>query len=162
MLFLYRTGIVTSFIMPSLYFGKESVNKYNFLFVSHNHYNSFLTHCLNISNKSFFFFSVKIKIRGLGFRTRELGPNSIYFFFNYTNFFYMLAPTNILLKLYKKRLLVTSPDWSVLKLVLAEILLLKELGPYRLRGSRSPKILYYWKKKNKLNKLHEKFINNGL
>jgi hypothetical protein len=110
MLFLYKTGMIVSFLLPSLYFGRVFENKYDFLFANHNYYKSFLTHCLNTFNKLFLFFSVKIKIRGLGFRMRELGPNSIYFFFNHTNFFHSLAPNKILLKVYKKRLLVLSSD----------------------------------------------------
>ena len=72
-----------------------------------------------------------------------------YFFFNYTNMYYFYIPENVLIKWYKKRLILISNNFTVLKILFAHILLLKKLGPYRLRGIRYPRQILLLKKKLK-------------
>ena len=76
---------------------------------------------------------MRIKIKGLGYRIRKVTQELYYFFFNYTNMFYFNIPNNILIKWYKKRIILLSNDFYLLKILFAHILLLKKLGPYRLR-----------------------------
>lgn len=54
------------------------------------------------------FFFIKIKIRGLGYRIREIMDGYYYFFFNYTNYYYLYSPDNLFISMYKKRLLMIS------------------------------------------------------
>jgi hypothetical protein len=63
--------------------------------------------------------------------------------------FYFNIPNNILVKWYKKRIIFLSNNFIDLKLIFSHILLLKKLGPYRLRGLRYPKQIILLKKKIK-------------
>jgi hypothetical protein len=92
---------------------------------------------------------IKLKLRGLGYRVRELYENCYYFFFNYTNFFYIFMPAKSLIKSYRKRILLVSSSWFLLKLITAHILLLKKLGIYNLRGIRFVKHIILLKKSGK-------------
>jgi hypothetical protein len=67
---------------------------------------------------------------------RTITINFHYIFFNYTNFFYVYVPFNILMKTYKKRLIVISYCWASLRLFVCHLLLLQEIGPYKLYGLR--------------------------
>jgi len=97
----------------------------------------------------YFIYFVKIKIRGLGYRLRSICDTCHYFFFNYTNYFFFFSPSSIVIKTYKKRMLLLSFNWMILKDVLSHILLLRELGPYALHGLRFAKQIVFLKKRTK-------------
>ena len=143
-----KLGLV-SILLPSYYFNKISVNKVYFLLPNIKRFKSFIRHIFTFYNTLFNFYYVKVKIRGLGYRLREIIDGFYYFFFNYTNFYYIHVPNNIFISMYKKKLLIISLNWQELKLVLSEILLLKSLGPYRLRGLRIPRQILLLKKSGK-------------
>lgn len=54
----------------------------------------------------------RLKIKGLGFRWRTITSQFHYIFFNYTNFFYFFVPLTLLVKLYKKRMILVSYYWA--------------------------------------------------
>lgn len=151
MLFLKNEDNIIYIHMPSLYFYKVCAYSYlSFIFLKRHYFVSFLKHLLNFYKGFVSFFFIKIKMRGLGYRIRCISKNIFSFFFNYTNFFYFFVPRNLLVKSYKKRMILVSNDWCLLKLVLSHILLLKRLGPYNLRGLRLVKQIVFLKKSGKV------------
>ncbi len=143
-----RLGLV-SILLPSFYFSKATPDKIYFTLSNIRWFKSFVNHIFTFYNSLFNFYYVKIKIRGLGYRLREIIDGFYYFFFNFTNYYYLQTPDNLFISMYKKRLLIVSLNWQVMKLVLSEILLLKTLGPYRLRGIRIPRQIILLKKSGK-------------
>lgn len=95
------------------------------------------------------FFFIKLRIRGLGYRWRTISNNFHYFFFNYTNFYYFYNPYNIIVKIYKKRMILISYFWDSLRLIMSHILLLQKIGPYTLHGIRWAKQIIFLKKSGK-------------
>jgi hypothetical protein len=63
--------------------------------------------------------------------------------------YYIHVPKNIIIKWYKKRIIFISNNFILLKLLFSHILLLKLLGPYRLRGIRYPRQIILLKKGGK-------------
>jgi hypothetical protein len=60
--------------------------------------------------------------------------------------YYFNLPSNILLKWYKKRIVLVSNNFFILKLLFSNMLMLKNIGPYRLRGLRYPRQIIFIKK----------------
>lgn len=138
---------VIAFKLPSFYFFfKDNINKFSLIFLKKFYYISFIKHFFVNYNRLFKIYCIRLKIKGLGYRIRKITNNLYYFFFNYTNMFYMYIPSNILIKWYKKRIILLSNDFFILKLLFSHILLLKKLGPYRLRGLRYPRQIVLLKK----------------
>lgn len=135
--------------LPSFYFYKISKNIIYFLFINKFLYLSFIKHFLSLYKRISFIYSVKLRLKGLGYRIRKITKYLYYFFFNYTNMFYFYIPKNILLKWYKKRILLISNNFSILKLIFSNILMLKKIGPYRLRGLRYSRQIIFIKKRIK-------------
>lgn len=149
-LFFVRNSLGLLFLyLPSFYFVKQSSHRIIFLFEKAKFFKSFIKHLFILYDRLFNFYYIKIKMRGLGYRIREITQNFYYFFFNYTNYYYFHSPSNFFISVYKKRLLMVSLNWQSLKLVLSQILLLKTLGPYRLRGLRIPRQFVLLKKSGK-------------
>lgn len=141
--------------LPKYYFYKYNVYKNNiyFLFLNKFDYINFIKlFFVNYNNiLSYKIYRVKLLIKGLGYRIRKITNNLYYFFFNYTNMFYLNIPNDILIKWYKKRIIILSNNLQSLKLLFINILLLKKLGPYRLIGFKYPKqIILLRRKKKKL------------
>jgi hypothetical protein len=74
-----------------------------------------------------------------------LTKNLYSFHFHFINFFYLFLPLNIVTYWYKKRLLLISNNFFILKIVFKCILILKKLGPYRLLGIRYPRQIIIFK-----------------
>lgn len=148
---LYLKGFYGMFILklPSYYFFKNNNDIISLLFLKKYYYMSFLKHFFYLYNRLFIIYCIRLKIKGLGYRIRKVADNLYYFFFNYTNMYYMQVPKNILVKWYKKRIIFLSNDFFLLKLLFSNILLLKKLGPYRLRGLRYPRQIILLKKSGK-------------
>lgn len=140
---------VIFFKLPSYYFYLYKFNLMSFIFLNRFFFISFIKHFLFYYNKLSLIYFIKIKIKGLGYRIRKISNDLYYFFFNYTNMFYFYIPKNILIKWYKKRIILLSNDFCLLKTLFSHILLLKKLGPYRLRGLKYPRQIILLKIKNK-------------
>jgi hypothetical protein len=63
--------------------------------------------------------------------------------------YYIYIPKNLLIKWYKKRLILISNDLILIKIIFAEILLLKKLGSYKIIGIRYPRQIILIKKGGK-------------
>lgn len=142
---------ILSYKLPSFYFYKKSINIVSFLFINKFLYFSFIKHFLNFYKKLSFIYSIRLRLKGLGYRIRKVTRYLYYFFFNYTNMFYFYLPKNILIKWYKKRILLISNNFFILKLLFSNMLILKKIGPYRLRGLRYPRQIIFIKKRTKKN-----------
>jgi len=89
---------ILSYKLPSFYFYKKSINIVSFLFINKFLYFSFIKHFLNFYKKLSFIYSIRLRLKGLGYRIRKVTRYLYYFFFNYTNMFYFYLPKNILIK----------------------------------------------------------------
>jgi len=110
-LFLKNSFGTLYIYLPSTYFIKKDINSSNkitLLFKEAKKYESFINHLFVLYDRLFHFYYVKIKIRGLGYRMREIGENFYYFFFNYTNYYYLYCPYNVIISIFKKKLLALS------------------------------------------------------
>lgn len=136
--------------LPSFYFcanlNKESII---LVFLTRFFFKSFIKHLYALSNRLSIVYFIKLRIRGLGFRIRSISDIIYYFFFNYTNYYYLYSPKTLLIRVYKKRMLFISFDWFLLKLVLGHILLLRKIGPYNLLGLRLRRQIVFLKKSGK-------------
>lgn len=112
-------------------------------------YYNFINKISILYKKLLFLYSIRLKLRGLGFKIRKVTKNLYYFFFNYINIYYFYIPKNLIIKWYKKRILLISNDFMLLKLVFSQILLLKKIGVYRLIGIRFPRQIILIKKGGK-------------
>ncbi len=126
-----------------------SKSQLSFLFLNNFFFNSFKKQVILLSMRLKLFFFFKLRIRGLGFRVRNISNVIYYFFFNYTNFFYLYPPQLLLIRIYKKRILLLSFNWFLLKLVLSHILLLRKMGPYNFLGLRYKRQIILLKKSGK-------------
>jgi hypothetical protein len=105
---LKNTIFILFFKMPSFYFKKLSINTISFIFITKFYYNSFISHLMTLYNSLIVSYFIKIKIKGLGYRIRYISNSIFYFFFNYTNYFYLFRPYNLIIKIYKKRMMLFS------------------------------------------------------
>lgn len=149
-LFFSKTFIgIFSFFLPSYYFFIEKEKNISFIFSNKFFFRSFISHFFsNYSNLNNLFI-VRLKIRGLGYQIYKISQNLFSFHFHYINFFYLILPTNIITYWYKKRIILITNNFCLLKTVFKCILLLKKLGPYRLLGIRYPRQIIVLKKGGK-------------
>jgi ribosomal protein L6P/L9E len=123
-------------LLPSYYFyTSNNGNNFSLLFLNNYFYTSVLANISVFTKKLNFFYFLKLRLRGLGFRIRMVSSKLCYFRFAYINKFYFHIPKEILVKAYKKRIFLFSYDWSKLRLVFTHLLLLKKAGPYRMLGN---------------------------
>lgn len=150
--FFYIKGIYGLLVlrMPSFYFVYSKSNFLSFLFLNKFFFRSIFKHFSYLYKNVFFFNYVKLKIKGLGYRIRKISKSLFCFFFGNTSLFYFYAPTNVIVKARKRKLLLMSNNLSILKMVLAHLLLLKKLSVYRTRGLVYPRQIFILKvgKKN--------------
>jgi len=137
----YIRGILGLLVvkLPSFFFFLYKKNYLSFVFLNRFFFMSVFKHFSYLYKRLFFFNYVKLKIRGLGYRIRKISNYLFCFFFGHTNLFYFHAPKNVILKARKRKLLLLSNNLSVLKTVLAHLLLLKKISVYRIRGLVYPR-----------------------
>lgn len=145
---LYTLGIFL-LRLPTYYFYIQNSSKISIVFLKNFFFKSFFKHLISFCNRLVILYFLKIKIKGLGFRLRSISDVLYYFFFNYTNFFYFYPPKLLLIRVYKKRMLLLSFNWFLLKLVLSHILLLRRIGPYNFLGLRFKRQIVFLKKSGK-------------
>jgi len=142
---IYLKGLFGFLIlkMPSSFFSYEINNFISFIFLSKFYFSSFYRHFIYMYTDLFKLNFVRLRLKGLGYRIKKI-TNSLYrFFFNFTNFFYFHIPSNILIKSKRKRIILLSNDLSILKMVLAHLLLLKKFTIYRMRGLLYPRQIIF-------------------
>ncbi len=135
--------------LSNLYFYKLINNKLIFIFLNIKCFLNFVKHFNSLYKNVIYIYSIRLKMKGLGYRIRKISKNLYYFFFNYTNMYYFHIPFNILLKWYKKKVIFLGSNFFILKLLFSNILMLKKIGPYRLRGLRYPRQIIFIKKGGK-------------
>lgn len=123
--------------LPDFYFFRYQANGFSFLFYSHGFF-SFFFQGLRWKFSLFFYF-LKLKVRGLGYRIRRLAPGLLRFFIGTTNFLFLHVPATLLALPRRRRLFLLSFERSTLNLVFSHLLLLKQVIPYKLRGLFFPK-----------------------
>ena len=135
--------------LPKYFLFKNNKNKQELILINKQFYNNIIMNFFLLYNRLIYIYIVRLKLKGLGFRIRKISNNLYYFFFNYTNMYYFNIPNNILIKWYKKRLILLSNDFILLKNIFTHILLLKKIGTYRLIGIRYPRQILLLKKGGK-------------
>ena len=90
-------------------------------------------------------FFVRLKVRGLGYRIRTVSKNLIRFFLGTTNYLFFHVPKDVLARAKRRRLLLVCNNYSNLRLFYVNLLLLKKLIPYQLRGIFFPRQLIIMK-----------------
>ena len=148
---LYIKGLYNYIMlkMPNYFFSNVNKNKLSIIYSKKELFLLFIKSINIVYKKLIFLYCVRLKLRGLGFKIRKISKNLYYFFFNYINIYYFYIPKNLIIKWYKKRILLISNDFMLLKLVFSQILLLKNLGAYRLIGTRFPRQIILIKKGGK-------------
>lgn len=125
--------------IPAIFFIKNQKNNFNFLFLNKFYYISFIKHLFNYYNKFFSLYHFRLKLKGLGYRIFQLSKFLLKIFYNRSNFFYIHIPSCIFSKYRTRRLCFFSINLNILKVLVTNILLLKEFVIYRLGGLFYPR-----------------------
>src|ERR1700761_8086135 len=110
------------FKLPFIFFYKQNKESSNFIF---------------FSKFNFYYFNLKLK--GLGYRVFRISKFLIKIFLNRSNFFYMHISSKVLLKYRTRRFFFISTDLGTLKVLVINLLLLKEFIIYRVNGIYYPR-----------------------
>jgi len=96
---LYIKGLYSYIVIkiPNYYFLKNN-NNLNILYKNKYLFLSFIRNINLLYNKLIFLYSVRLKLRGLGFKIRKVSKDLYYFFFNNINMYYFYIPKNLLIK----------------------------------------------------------------
>ena len=136
--------------IPSLFFYKKEKKNINFLFINFFFFLSFIKLISTFYNKLFKFFFFILKLKGLGFRIRQLSKYLIKIFFNRSNYYYMHISNNIIFKYRTRRLFFFGISYIHLYLSLLNLIYLKEHLIYTISGILYPhKIMILKPGKNK-------------
>ena len=127
------------FKLPFLFFYKESNESSNFIFLSKFHFKTFIKHLFNFYDKLSSFYYFNLKLKGLGYRVFRISKSLIKIFLNRSNFFYMHISSKVLLKYRTRRFFFISTDLGTLKVLIINLLLLKEFIIYRVNGIYYPR-----------------------
>ena len=133
---LYGIGVVR---LPKFYFFILNRDKLYLQFNNKYFFSSFLSHFSRVYNNLNFLFFAKIKLRGLGYRIRPMTKDLLRIFMGFTNYIFFHIPQDIFIKPRRRRMIIITNDYSKLRTLLANLFLLKNLSPYRLRGVFFPK-----------------------
>jgi hypothetical protein len=125
--------------LPKIFFGSFNVNYYSFLFINYYHFRSFIQLFKTFSNRFYFFYFFRLKLRGLGFRMKKICKYLYRFYFVFVNYFYMHLPKGVIIKFKRRRILFLSNNFCVLQTLIAHLLLVKKITAYRRKGLLYPK-----------------------
>jgi hypothetical protein len=84
-IYIYTKYCYFLFKMPSLYFYKKNEKEVKFIFMNYFYYLSFLKLISKFYQKLFSFYYFKLKLKGLGYRVRQLSNYLIKIYFNRSN-----------------------------------------------------------------------------
>jgi hypothetical protein len=127
------------FKLPFLYFYKQIKDSFNFIFLSRFHYITFIKHLFNFYDKLYTFYYFNLKLKGLGYRIFSISKSLIKIFLNRSNFFYLHISSKVLLKYKTRRFFFISTDLGSLRVLVINLLLLKEFIIYRVNGIYYPR-----------------------
>jgi hypothetical protein len=129
--FKYRYFIIK---LPSIFFFKKEYNNKYFIFLKRFYYITFLKHLFNFYNIFFSLYFFNLKLKGLGFRVFIITKNLIKIFLNRSNYYYLHIPISIILKYKTRRFFFLSINYNDLKIMILNLLFLKEFIIYRITG----------------------------
>jgi len=136
------TAVSLKFLyMPSYYMYFIKNNKIHILLFKKSSAYSIFSTIKHLLNKFTCIYMIRLRLKGLGYRISTVSDHMYSFCFNSINYIYMFLPLQIFMRVYKKRFIIISKDWHLLKLVLVKLLGLKRMGPYVLRGLRLPRTI---------------------
>jgi len=120
--------------LPNKYFVKKINNNYFFIFLTKYFYITFIKHLFNFYNIFFSLYFFNLKLKGLGFRVFIISKNLIKIFLNRSNYYYLHIPFSVLLKYKNRKFFFLSNNYNVLKVMILNLLFLKEFIIYRITG----------------------------
>jgi len=135
--------------LPKFYYIYYTNNILDIILFNKSSFKAVLSSILNSLNCFTLVKFIKLRLRGLGYEIRSCSDKIHSFCFNWINYIYLFLPLTIILKAYKKRFIMLSKFWYVLKIILDQLLDLKRVGPYELRGMRLPRTIILIKKTRK-------------
>lgn len=149
-IYLYNKYSYFIFKIPSLFFYKIEKKIIRLLFINYFFFLSFIKLISIYHNKLFIFYFFILKLKGLGFRIRQLSKFLLKIFFNRSNYYYMHISNNIIFKYRTRRLFFFGSSYIHLYLSLLDLTYLKEHIIYRISGILYPnKIIILKPGKNK-------------
>jgi len=135
-------------LLNYLYSNNNGSNINIFLCASNMSIKFVLNQSMDVYRQSFKFYYINVRFMGLGFRLKKLAKNLLKLFLVRPNFVYLFVPHSVLVVLPRlgnyakvKRLLFLGFNSFILNCLVADVLLLKKLSPYRVYGILNPKRL---------------------
>ena len=141
-LYIYRKYF---FKIPSYYFMRYNNNILNFLFINYFFFLAFIKFIFKFYNKYFIYYYFNLKLKGLGYRIKKLSKYLVRIYFNRSNYYYIHIPNTILFKYRTRKLFFISIDNVSLKLLILNMLFLKEYLIYRFNGLIYSRQIYLMK-----------------
>lgn len=139
-LFFFKVlGNVLVLRIPSFCFFKVQIQGLSLAFQKAFFFKNFLWQFFFRLQQPYFF--LRLKVRGLGYRIKSLTPIFFRFFIGTTNLYFFHAPSDMYVRVRRRRMLLVSRNVELLHLVFSHLLLLKKIIPYKLRGVFYPKQL---------------------
>ena len=121
--------------MPSFFFIKKIKLKYFFLFLNKFNFFSIYKQFIRFYNMLYKFFFFKLRLRGLGYRIKNISKYLYRFFFAFNHYFYFYISNDIFVRHYKRNMLIFSNNKQKLNDIFIHLLLLKKLDFYERTNS---------------------------
>jgi hypothetical protein len=98
--YIYIKGLYNIFVLKLYKYYYYIIKDKNIilLYNNKNKFLSFIKNLILLYNKITLIYTVRLKLRGLGFKIRKVSKNLYYLFFNYINMYYIYIPKNLLIK----------------------------------------------------------------
>lgn len=136
--------------LPHFYFYIGQTNYISLLFKTRYHFISVLKHIVYLLRYINKIFIVKLKLKGLGYRIKKYCTHLYRFYFTKTNYIYLHVPQYVIIKSRKRRMIIISNHYNILRTLFVHILLLKIAGPYNRRGFVYPRVIMFLKQGKKV------------
>lgn len=136
--------------LPAYYFYKSTSASVSFIFTRKENFISFLKHLSYLHQRLLKFFFVRLRLLGLGYQLKRLGAFLFRFYFTMEMFTYFHIPSNVVFRSRKGKILMVSNNLSLLKSLVAQLLLLRKAGGYNKRGIWFSRSVLFLRKRRKL------------
>jgi len=107
---------------------------WQFLFINNISFLIFIKSIFKFYSKFYIYYYFHLKLKGLGYRTRRMTKKLYRIYFNRSNYYYLHIPRFVLLKYRTRKFFFISNDKASLKLLILNLLFLKEHIVYRFGG----------------------------
>jgi ribosomal protein L6P/L9E len=88
---------------------------------------------------------LRLRLKGLGYRIKRFTSHFYRFYFTRTNYIYFHLPQTLIFKRRKKKIILLSTNYHLVRLVFAHLMLLHKVGPYNRRGFTYPRQIIFLK-----------------